>query len=120
VKEGRGSNGALTLTRLRAERGIIMTTTNLKDVDYIKPWAIFFALTFVGGVIIGLVVGGGVGGILRAIGASPRIIAVFTGGLSFLVSMPISYFCFRFAVKKFLLPKITTPEATVVPLKAAA
>ena len=97
-----------------------MTTTNLKEADYIKPWAIFFALTFVGGTIAAAIVGGVVGGILGALGASPRIIAVFSGGLGFLVSMPISYFCFRFAVKKFLLPRIAAPEANVVPLKAAA
>jgi hypothetical protein len=99
----------------------IMTTTNLKEVDYIKPWAIFFALAFVGGTLAGAIVGGVVGGILGALGASHRIIAVFSGGLAFLISMPISYLCFRFAVTKFLLPKLTPPAAgNVVPLKAAA
>ena len=97
-----------------------MTTANLKEADYIKPWAIFFALAFVGGTIAAAIVGGVIGGILGALGASPRLIAVFSGGLGFLVSMPISYFCFRFAVKKFLLPKIAMPEGNVVPLKAAA
>ena len=98
----------------------IMTTTNLKEADYIKPWAIFFALSFVGGTIAAAIVGGVVGGILGAIGASPRIIAVFAGGMGFLVNLPISYLCFRFAVTKFLVPRIATPEANVVPLKAAA
>jgi hypothetical protein len=98
-----------------------MTTTNLKEADYIKPWAIFFALTFVGGAIAAAILGGVTGAILRVVGASPGFIAAFSGGLCFLVSMPISYFCFRFAVKKFLLPKITMPaDSTVVPLKAAA
>lgn len=99
----------------------IMTTTNLKEADYIKPWAIFFALSFVSGTIAAAIVGGVIGGILGAIGASHRIIAVVAGGLGFLVNMPISYFCFRFAAKKFLLPKFTTPaDSNVVPLKAAA
>jgi len=93
---------------------------NLKETDYLKPWAIFFVLAFVGGAVAGAIVGGVLGGILRVIGASPKFIGAFSGGLGFLVSMPISYFCFRFAVKKFLLPKITMPEANVVPLKAAA
>src|SRR5215216_6056153 len=97
-----------------------MTTANLKEADYIKPWVIFFALAFVGGTVAAAIVGGVIGGILGGLGASHRIITVFAGGLGFLVSMPISYFSLRFAVTKFLLPKITMPESNVVPLKAAA
>jgi hypothetical protein len=97
-----------------------MTSTNLKEVDYLKTWAIFFALAFVGGTVAGALIGGVAGGILGGMGASHRTISVLAAGLGFLVSMPISYFCFRFAVTKFLVPKITSPAANVVPLKAAA
>ena len=97
-----------------------MTSTNLKEVDYIKSWAIFFVLAFIGGAVAGGVLGAIVGAILGAAGVSARTIQLLAGGLGFLVSMPISYFCFRFAVTKFLLPKITAPEPSVVPLKAAA
>jgi hypothetical protein len=97
-----------------------MTTTNLKEVDYIKTWAIFFVLAFIGGMVAGALVGGVAGGILGGAGASKKTISAVAGALGFLVSMPVSYFCFRFAVIKFLLPKITAPEPNVVPLKAAA
>jgi hypothetical protein len=97
-----------------------MTSTNLKEVDYLKSWAIFFALAFVGGTIAGALVGGVAGGILGAMGASHKTISVLAAALGFLVSMPISYLCFRFAVTKFLLPKVTGPAPNVVPLKAAA
>jgi hypothetical protein len=98
-----------------------MTTTNLKEVDYIKTWAIFFVLAFIGGMVAGALIGGIAGGILGGLGASKKTISMLAGVLAFLVSMPVSYFCFRFAVTKFLLPKITTPDpSVVVPLKAAA
>jgi hypothetical protein len=97
-----------------------MTTTHLTEADYIKSWAIFFALAFIGGLVAGALVGGITGLMLGALGASPKFIAMLSGGLGFLVSMPISYFCFRFVVTKFLLPKIQAPEPSVVPLQAAA
>ena len=97
-----------------------MTSTNVK-VDYLKPWAIFFALSFVGGTVAGAIIGGVAGGVLAVVGAAPRFISIVAGGLGFLVSLPISYFCFRFAVSKFLVPKISSAaESTVEPLKAAA
>jgi hypothetical protein len=97
-----------------------MTSANLKERDYIKVWAIFFVIAFVGGTVAGAIVGGIAGGILGALGGPARVISLVSGTLGFLVTLPISYFSFRFAVTKFLLPTITTPEAAVVPLKAAA
>ena len=97
-----------------------MTSTNVK-VDYLKPWAIFFALSFIGGTVAGAIIGGVAGGVLAVIGAGQNLIKIVAGGLGFLVSLPISYFCFRFAVSKFLVPKISSAaESTVEPFKAAA
>jgi len=97
-----------------------MTSTNLKQVDYLKPWIIFFALSFVATTIAGAIVGGIAGALLAVVGGG-RLISIVAGLLGFLVSLPISYFCFRFAVSKFLVPKISsTTESTVEPLKAAA
>ena len=97
-----------------------MTSTNLKESDYIKVWAIFFVIAFIGGTVAGAIVGGIAGGILGALGGPPRVISVVSGILGFLVSLPISYFSFRFVITKFLLPKLTSPESSAVPLKAAA
>jgi hypothetical protein len=97
-----------------------MTSTTLKETDYLKTWAIFFVLAFVGGTVAGALIGGVAGGIMGGMGASRKTISLLAGILGFLVSMPISYLCFRFAVTKFLLPKITPPAPNVVPLKAAA
>jgi hypothetical protein len=97
-----------------------MTTSNVNGVDYLKPWVIFFLLSFVGTTVAGAIIGGVAGGVLAVIGGAPRLISIVAGGLGFLISLPISYFCFRFAVSKFLLPKISSTESTVEPLKAAA
>jgi len=97
-----------------------MTSTNVK-VDYLKPWIIFFALSFVATTIAGAILGAIAGGLLAVVGGAPRLISIVAGLLGFLVSLPISYFCFRFAVSKFLVPKISsTTESTVEPFKAAA
>jgi hypothetical protein len=96
-----------------------MISTNVK-VDCLKPWAIFFVLSFIGITVVNAIIGGVAGGIIAMIGA-PRVISILAGGLAFLVSLPISYFCFRFAVSKFLLPKVNSaPASTVEPFKAAA
>ena len=97
-----------------------MTATNVKESDYLTAWAIFFVLSFIGGTVAGAVVGGVAGGILGALGASRGLITTVAGGLGFLVGLPISYFCFRFAVTKFLFPKFNVPVAAVEPLRAAA
>ena len=97
-----------------------MTTSNVNGVDYLKPWIIFFVLSFVATTIAGAIVGGVAGGILAVVGGAPRLISIVAGMLGFLVSLPISYFCFRFAVSKFLVPKLTAPQSTIEPLKAAA
>jgi hypothetical protein len=109
--------------RTRAEHPITlpsMTSTNSTYVDYLKPWAIFFVITFVAGTVAGAILGGVAGGILGALGAPQRLISFVGGTLGFLVSLPISYFGFRFVVAKFFQPKISPAQSTVEPLKAAA
>ena len=96
-----------------------MTSTNGIKVDYLKPWAIFFVISFVAGSVAGAIIGGVAGGILGALGAH-RFISLISGGLGFLVSLPISYFAFRFVVAKFFVPKSDAVQSTVEPLKAAA
>ena len=97
-----------------------MTSTNLKESDYLTSWAIFFVIASVGGMLAGLIVGGIAGGILGVLGVSKSLIATVGGSLGFLVSLPISYFSFRFAVRKFLLPKLPAPAEAPVQFQQAA
>ena len=96
-----------------------MTSSNVNGVDYLKRWIIFFVLSFVGTTVAGAIIGGVAGGISAMVGGA-LLISIVAAGLAFLVSLPISYFSFRFAVSKFLVPKISSAESTVEPLKAAA
>jgi hypothetical protein len=97
-----------------------MTSTNLKESDYLTTWAIFFVIAFVGGAVAGAIVGGIAGAILGVLGASRSLISTVGGGLGFLVSLPISYFAFRFAVRKFLLPKVAVPAEAPIQFQQAA
>jgi hypothetical protein len=90
-----------------------MTTPKLKEIDYLKAWVLFFLITTIGGFIVGAVIGAIVGFILGAAGIPLKFIALTTGLMGFVLSLPISYFSFRFCVAKFVLPKVILPEEQV-------
>jgi multisubunit Na+/H+ antiporter MnhE subunit len=83
-----------------------MKSTKLRESEYLIAWAIFFLCATVGGGVVGFIVGALVGGILGAAGVSLKTIPIITGLIGFVLSIPISYFCFRFAVAKFVVEKI--------------
>jgi len=97
-------------------------TSQLKEIDYLKTWAVFFLCATIGGFVVGAVVGGVLGGALGAVGASAQTIRFLSGGAGFVASLPISYLCFRFAVTRFLVPKVTgqTSQTGAEALKQAA
>ncbi len=98
---------------LNSLRCVTLMTTNLKETDYFKTWAIYTVLALVGGFIAGAIVGGVVGAILGVLGVPVKTISFFTGCLGFVIGLVVSYFCFRFTVAKFLVPCITAPEPDV-------
>jgi len=95
------------------------TTSQLKEADYLKAWAVFWVLSTIGGFIVGLVAGGIVGALLGAMGVKVQVIRVLCGALGFLLAIPISYLLFRFAIVKFIVPKVTIQNASVPELRAA-
>ena len=97
-----------------------MTTADLKQTDFIKAWAIFWIASTISGSIIGFIGGAMLGLILSALGASIPTVKVLCGGLGFLLSIPISYICFQFSIRKFLLPKLSTPQTQDLPEQLAA
>jgi hypothetical protein len=84
-----------------------MKATELKEIDYIKPWALATICATVGGFVIGAVVGGIFGGILGGLGAPVRAIRVICGLLGFLAGLPVSYLFFRIFVSHFIVQKLT-------------
>jgi hypothetical protein len=88
-----------------------MTTSKLKELDYIKAWAFFWVLSTVGGLLVGFVAGGMLGFVLGGLGVHMRTIKILCGGLGFLLGIPISYFLFQFSIRMFLVPKLSPPES---------
>ena len=81
-------------------------------------WAIFWVLATVGGFVVGAVGGGILGAILGAAGASMQSIRLLCGALGFLLTVPLSYIVFRFAITKFILPKLSVPDNSAPPIPA--
>jgi cation transporter-like permease len=80
-------------------------------VPYFKSWAIFFLITGVGGFIVGAVLGGLVGVAMGSSGVSPTIILVVTGFLGFVVSLPISFFTFKWVAERYLVAPLLARRA---------
>jgi hypothetical protein len=91
------------------------TTAKLKEIDYLKAWAVFWILSTIGGAIVGLVAGAIVGFILGGLGAHTHTIRIVCGGLAFLLGIPISYLLFQLSIRMFLVPKLSPPEGTPSP-----
>jgi hypothetical protein len=77
----------------------------ISELDYVKTWALYALCAAVGGFIAGAVAGGVLGAILGASGWSANSIALAAGLTGFILSLPISYFFFRFFVARLLASK---------------
>ena len=84
-----------------------MKANEIKEIDYVKTWALFTICAMVGGFVAGAVVGGVCGGVLGGLGVSMRAIKGICGVLGFLVGLPISYLFFRIFVSRFIVQKLT-------------
>ena len=87
-----------------------MTTSKLKELDFLKAWAFFWLLSTIGGALVGFVAGGMLGFVLGGLGVHARTIAVVCGGLGFVLGIPISYLLFQFSIRIFLVPKLSPPD----------
>jgi hypothetical protein len=90
-------------------------TSKLKEIDYIKAWAVFWVLSTVGGLVVGFVAGGMLGFVLGGLGVHMRTIKILCGGLAFVLGLPVSYFLFQFSIRMFLVPKLSPPEGVAPP-----
>ena len=82
----------------------------MSDVPYLKAWFVFFlsasVIGFIGGAIIGFFIGFG----SAVAGLDVGFIRIASGIGGFIVSMPVSYLCYRFTVKKFIVDKLRTTD----------
>src|SRR5215467_8980906 len=96
-----------------------MNTSKLKEIDYLRAWAVFWVLSTVGGFLVGLVAGGMLGFVLGGLGVHMRTIKILCGVLGFLLGIPLSYFLFQFSIRKFLVPKLSAPDGEASPTPAS-
>jgi uncharacterized membrane protein len=100
-----GMDNSVQISKLES-----MTTSKLKEIDYLKAWAVFWVLATIGGAIVGFVAGAMLGFVLGGLGVHTRTIAVLCGDLSFVLCIPLSYVLFQFSIRMFLIPKLSPPE----------
>jgi multisubunit Na+/H+ antiporter MnhE subunit len=94
-----------------------MKATELKEIDYLKPWALATICATVAGFVVGAIVGAIFGGVLGAIGVPIGAIRIICGLLGFVAGLPISYIFFRIFVSRFIVNKLTAQTSdTVTPV----
>lgn len=73
---------------------------------FFKSWAIFFVIATTGGAAAGFVAGALLGGLMGASGASMQSIKIAAGILGFALTLPISYFTFKWSVNKYIVNNV--------------
>jgi uncharacterized membrane protein len=83
--------------------------------NYLKSWMLFFLIASVGGALAGGVFGAVAGGMMGAGGVPLNRVVQICKIIGFVVSMPISFFTFRWSVRTYIVeampPASTQPPA---------
>jgi len=76
---------------------------------YGTAWIIFFLVTSGVGFFMGIILGGLAGFALTLAGVGPNPIKLIAAGIGFVISIPISYFTFRWVVGEYIVKAMTPP-----------
>ncbi len=76
---------------------------------YFKAWIIFFAIATIGGALLGGIAGGLIGVVLGLAQVDLNVIKIAGGAAGFVISLPLSYFTFRWTVSEFIVKELTAP-----------
>ncbi len=76
---------------------------------YFKAWIIFFMIATVGGMLLGGVAGFFIGLAMGLAKVDLTIIKIACGAAGFVLSLPLSYFTFRWVVGEFIIKDLTPP-----------
>jgi len=74
--------------------------------NYLKSWFLFFLVASIGGGLVGGLFGIITGGVMGAAGVPLDRIALICKILGFLVSVPISFFTFRWSVSTYIVDQL--------------
>src|SRR3954470_24138573 len=73
---------------------------------YFKTWIIFFAIVTVGGFVLGAMIGAFLGLVLHMAEVELTYIKIACAVAGFLISVPLSYFTFRWTVAEFIVKEL--------------
>jgi membrane associated rhomboid family serine protease len=71
--------------------------------QFAKSWFVFLLIATIGGGILGAIFGGLVGGVMGGMGATIASIRMVTAIAGLVVSLPLSYFTYKWTVETFLM-----------------
>lgn len=84
---------------------------------YFKAWILFFLIATVGGMILGGIAGLFIGAAMAVAHAELGMIKIVCGLAGFVISVPLSYFTFRWVVSEFVVKELvkTSPPGPAAP-----
>lgn len=83
---------------------------------YFKAWIIFFLIATIGGMFLGAVAGFIIGAGMGLAHMDLRLIKIVCGIAGFLLSLPLSYFTFRWAVGEFIVKELAPAQPPIPPI----
>ena len=86
------------------------------NVAFGKAWLVFFLVATVAGGLFGAIVGAVLGLVLASLGFGITAIQIAGGIVGFVLSVPISFFTYRWSVQRFIVaPLLATMASSEVP-----
>ena len=87
----------------------------MENVKFLKAWILYLVFTVVGGIVAGFVVGFILGFVMSMMGFDHRTIGLMGGIAGWLVSLPISYYFFRYTIDRYIFTQLPQNQPTVTP-----
>ena len=85
----------------------------MRKPPYFWAWLVFFLIATVGGFVVGAIAGMFLGVALAVAKAPPETIKVAATVLGFVLSVPISYFTFRWVVSAMIVGKMAAEPPVI-------
>jgi integral membrane sensor domain MASE1 len=87
----------------------------MKPIKYLKSWSIFTLIAVFGGMFAGGIIGAILGVILGASGVPIKTIPIITGGVGFIIGLPISFLTYRWSIDKYIIQPLLAERDSGIP-----